>query len=89
MLLHLKKKKLLRYVSLSGNKIMVLNRFLMLISIVKSIWLEMTTVSLWFVRKVQIFHGHLQIYLTVTKSKFDKLVRNSDKNVIWNTFYAF
>ncbi len=49
----------------------------------------MTTVLLWFVRKVQIFHRHLWIYLTVTQSTFDELVQNLDKNVIWNNLCTF
>ncbi len=64
--------------------IMVLHRFWMLISSLKFIWLEITTIWLWFVRKVprhvptkQIFHGHLQMYLKAAfpecnKSVFDK-----------------
>ncbi len=36
-----------------------------------------------------IFHAHLWIYLTVTQSKMDELVRNTDKNVIWNKHYKF
>ncbi len=52
---------------------MLLNYFLMLISILKSILLEMTTVLPWFIRKVQIFHGHLRIYYsTVTGTKMLK-----------------
>ncbi len=35
------------------------------------------------------FHGHLQLYLTVTQSKIDELVQNMDKNVIWNNLYRF
>ncbi len=36
-----------------------------------------------------IFHGHLWIYLNVTKSKIDELVQNMDRNVIWNNLYTF
>ncbi len=36
-----------------------------------------------------IFHGCLWIYLTVTQSKIDELVRNVDRNVIWNNLHTF
>ncbi len=36
-----------------------------------------------------IFKGHLWIYLTVTQSSIDELVRNVEKNVICNNFYTF
>ncbi len=68
---------------------MMLNRILMLISILKSIRLEMTTVWPWFVRKVQRSIPTKQIFHTVIQSKFDKTVRNFDKNVIWNNLHTF
>ncbi len=68
---------------------MILNRFLMLISILKFILLKMTTVWLWFLRKVQRQITTKQFFHTVTQSKFDELVRNFDKNVIWNELYTF
>ncbi len=68
---------------------MILNRFSMPISILKSIWLEITTVWLWFVRKVQRRIPTKQIFHTVTRPKFDEWVRNLNKNVIWNNLYTF
>ncbi len=61
----------------------------MLISILKSIWLEMTTVWLWFVKKVQRNIPTKQIFHFVTQSKFDELVWNFDKNIIWNNLHIF
>ncbi len=55
----------------------------------KSIWLETTTVLLWFFKKIQIFHGHLRAYLTATQSNFDELDQHLDKHVIWNNLYTF
>ncbi len=68
---------------------MILNRFFVQISILKSIWLKMTTVWLWFVKKVQRSIPTKQIFHTVTQFKFDKLVRNFDKNIIWNHLDIF
>ncbi len=61
----------------------------MLISILKSIWLKMTTVWLWFVRKIRRRIPTKQSFHTVTQSKFYESVWNFDKNVIWNDLCTF
>ncbi len=55
---------------------MILNRFLMLMRILQSIWVQRC------IPTKQIFH-------TVIQSKFNELVRNFDKNVIWNNLHIF
>ncbi len=42
-----------------------------------------------FCKESTTFRGHHRIYLTVTQSKIDELVRNVNKNVVRNNLCTF